>query len=108
MKEKLLTSTNDKKGIFLQAEKDTLKISLWKKETPTRVILNKEQALELVDFIRNEMQDGNPKENEAFWGNYVKGFLDERVDKEPKDRESVDISVNTYVHNETKESGPKE
>ena len=108
MKEKLFTSTNDKKGIFLQAEKDTLKISLWKKETPTRVTLSKEQALELVGFIRDEMQDGNPKENEAFWDNYVKSFLDERVDKEPEDRENVDISVNTYVHNEAKSSDPKE
>jgi hypothetical protein len=101
MKEKLFTSTNDKKGIFLQAEKDTLKISLWKKETPVHTILSKERAFQLIEFITNEMQDDDLKENHIFWDNYVENFLNERVNKEPEDREDVDISANTYIHNES-------
>jgi len=87
VKNKLFTSTNSKKGIFLEIDKNKLKVSIWKKETPIGVNLDSDAALEIASFIKEELDNPDTKKNDVYWKNYVHDFLEERVNKAPPDEE---------------------
>ena len=87
MKEKLFTSANSKKGIFLEIEDNKLKVSVWKKETPIAVGLDMETALQMSEFVRENLQHPDNKEKNDFWRTYIKTFTDERVNMIPSDLE---------------------
>ena len=87
MKEKLFTSTNSKKGIFLEIEADKLKASVWRKETPVSVELDIETAFQMLEFVRENLRHADDKDKNDFWRTYIRGFIDDRVNQPPPDLE---------------------
>ena len=73
---KFFTSTNDKKGILLEAEEGNLSVSIWKKETPVSVILDQGSAEELRNFITLNFPSAFDSEEEerkiSFWADIIK------------------------------------
>ena len=87
MKEKLFTSINSKKGIFLEIEGEKLKASVWKKETPISVELDIETAFQMFEFVRENLRNADDKDKNDFWRTYIKNFIDDRVNQPPPDLE---------------------
>ena len=87
MKKKLFTSTNSKKGVLLESGDDKITISVWKKETPISVEIDRETVLEINDFIVEEFGENEDAEKVAYWSNYVKEFTASRANKPPDDLE---------------------
>ena len=74
MKEKLFTSANSKKGIFLKIEGDKLKASVWKKETPVSIVLDIDTAFQVSEFIKENLEhpdDKDGKDKNEFWKKYI-------------------------------------
>jgi predicted phage tail protein len=85
MKDKLFTSTNSKKGVLLEVGNNEVKISLWKKETPTSVIVDMETALEINNFLITELKDhGVDESRNQWWAQYIKDFT-AKSDKAERD-----------------------
>ena len=97
MKKKLFTSTNSKKGVLLESGDDKITISIWKKETPISVEIDRDTVLEINDFIVEEFGDNEDADKVAYWSNYVKEFTASRVNKTPDDleQETYDSSLDT-------------
>ena len=90
MKEKLFTSANSKKGIFLKIEGDKLKASVWKKETPVSIVLDIDTAFQVSEFIKENLEhpdDKDGKDKNEFWKKYIKTFIDDRSNLAPNDAE---------------------
>ena len=85
MKDKLFASTNSKKGLLVEVEEDSLKLSIWKKETPVSITIGKDQAHKISQFINSELfVDGTDADGE-FWDDHTRKFIEERVGKYPED-----------------------
>jgi hypothetical protein len=85
MRDKLFASANSKKGLLVEIEEDSLKFSIWKKETPTSIIINKNQGHEIALFINNELFEDGTDEDGKYWDEYTKKIIEERVGKFPED-----------------------
>ena len=49
--QELLISSNEKKGILLEVKGQGLKVSVWKKETPVPIVLDRASAVKICEFI---------------------------------------------------------
>ena len=85
MRDKLFTSVNSKKGLLVEVEEESLKFSIWKKETPTSIIIDKNQGHEIALFINNELFEDGTDEDGEYWDKYTKKIIEERVGKFPED-----------------------
>ena len=114
MKEKLFTSINSKKGIFLEIEGEKLKASVWKKETPISVELDIETAFQMFEFVIENLRNADDKDKNDFWRTYIKNFIDDRVNQPPPDLEEREkpkpaetISFNESKHDWSPKKKPK-
>ena len=89
MKNKIFTSTNSKKGLLVEVGEDHLKLSIWKKETPISIEIDKTKGNEIVNFLSAELLEDCTNDDEKYWNTYTKNFIEERVGKFPKELEGL-------------------
>jgi len=88
--QKIITSSNGKKGILFEIKKTGVSVSVWKKETPVSALLDKESAMEICEYLSSNIKldkEVNEKEREeevSFWAKRIDDMKNSHLEAEEK------------------------